>query len=393
MEDAAGQGPEGPDAPPERPDQAPAAPVGGGGAPRWAVIGIFLILCVHAFAYARSFLMPVVLAVLLALVFSPPRRFFERLGLGSGLSALLIVGALVATLLGGVATLSAPAARWVEDAPRIGFMLRMRLEELRGVTEGVREAAEQVDEIASGGAAADEGADRESDVQRVVVEEPGYLFTAATNAPAVLAQILFTLVLLFFLLASGDLFYAKIVQAMPTLRDKRRALRIARDVERKLSRYLFTITLINAGLGVAIGLAMWALGMPNPLLFAALGFFLNYIPYVGALLGVAIALGVGMIALDDAGSALVAAGVYLGLTSIEGQLVTPWFVGRNLKLNTVVVFVSVTLWAWLWSVVGMLVATPLLVVIKTLCEHIPALQPLGRFLSGRDEDPAGRRTD
>jgi len=199
-----------------------------------------------------------------------------------------------------------------------------------------------------------------------------------------LAQILFTLVLLFFLLASGDLFYAKIVEAMPTLRDKRRALRIAHDVERKLSRYLFTITLINVGLGVAIGLAMWALGMPNPLLFAVLGCFLNYVPYVGALFGVGVAFVVGMIALDGAGSALVAAGVYLALTSIEGQLVTPWFVGRSLKLNTVVVFVSVTLWAWLWSVVGMLVATPLLVVIKTLCEHIPALQPLGRFLSGRD---------
>jgi predicted PurR-regulated permease PerM len=179
------------------------------------------------------------------------------------------------------------------------------------------------------------------------------------------------------------MFYEKIVEAMPTFADKRRAVRIAHDIERKLSRYLFTITVINAGLGVSIGLAMWGLGMPNPLLFAALGFLLNYIPYLGAIAGVAIAFAVALVGLDSLGDALVAGGVYLGLTAIEGQFITPYFVGRSLRLNTVVVFLSVTLWAWLWSVVGMLVATPLLVTVRAFCEHIPSLQPLGHFLSER----------
>jgi predicted PurR-regulated permease PerM len=344
-------------------------------APRWAVIGIFLMLFVGALAYARDFLMPVVLAILLQLVFSPVRRQLERWGLPSGLAATLIVGTLVAGLAGGVAGLAVPAASWVERAPEIGQELRWKFEQLRGVTEGVEEAAKQVDEITKG--------EDEPGVQRVRVEEDGNALALAMSLPAVLAQVVFTLILLFFLLASGDMFYEKIVAVLPTFRDKRRAIRIAYDIERKVSRYLFTISLINAVLGLAIGVAMWWLGMPNPALFGMLGFLLNYIPYVGALVGVGTAAIVAIVSLDTLEQAFIVGATYFALTSIEGQFVTPWFVGRNLRLNTVVVFLSVTLFAWLWSVVGMLVATPLLVAIRTFCEHVPGLQNLGHFLSAR----------
>jgi predicted PurR-regulated permease PerM len=344
-------------------------------APRWAVIGIFLMLFVGALAYARDFLMPVVLAILLQLVFSPVRRQLERWGLPSGLAATLIVGALVAGLAGGVAGLAVPAATWIDRAPEIGREIRWKFEELRGVTEGVEEAARQVDEITKG--------EDEPGVQRVRVEEDGNALALALSLPAVLAQVVFTLILLFFLLASGDMFYEKIVAVLPTFRDKRRAIRIAYDIERKVSRYLFTITLINAALGLAIAVAMWWLGMPNPALFGILGFLLNYIPYVGALVGVGTAVAVAIVSLPTLEQAFIVGATYFALTSIEGQFVTPWFVGRNLRLNTVVVFLSVTLFAWLWSVVGMLVATPLLVAIRTFCEHVPGLQNLGHFLSAR----------
>jgi predicted PurR-regulated permease PerM len=346
-----------------------------GFAPRWAVIGIFLMLFVGALAYARDFLMPVVLAILLQLVFSPVRRQLERWGLPSGLAATLIVGALVAGLAGGVAGLAVPASAWVDRAPVIGRELREKFEELRGVTEGVEEAAKQVDEITK--------AEDEPGVQRVRVEDEGNALAVAMSLPAVLAQVVFTLVLLFFLLSSGDMFYEKIVAVLPTFRDKRRAIRIAYDIERKVSRYLFTISLINAVLGLAIGIAMWWLGMPNPALFGILGFLLNFIPYVGALVGVASAVVVAIVSLDTLEQAFVVGATYFALTSIEGQFITPYFVGRNLRLNTVVVFLSVTLFAWLWSVVGMLVATPLLVAIRTFCDHVPGLQNLGHFLSAR----------
>jgi predicted PurR-regulated permease PerM len=346
--------------------------------PRWAVVGIFLILVVAAIAYARNFLMPVVLAFLLALVFSPVRRFLERRRVPVGLAALAIVGTLVTALLAGVLLLAGPVQGWIEDAPAIARELEWKTRALFGSAEAVIEASKRVEEVAAGPA--------DEDVQEVVVREPGYFASMAMVAPGYLAQAVFTLVLLLFLLASGDMFYEKIVHVLPTFRDRRQAMRIAYDIERKLSRYFFTITMINAGLGIATGAAMAALGMPNPLLFGVVAFALNYVPYLGALAGVVAALVVGLLTFHTPGAAIVPALVYLALTTLEGQFVTPYFVGRRLEMNTVVIFLSITFWAWLWSVVGMLLAVPLLVTIRAFCEHIPQLVPLGKFLAARGSE-------
>jgi predicted PurR-regulated permease PerM len=357
--------------------------------PRWAVIGIFLLLLIAAIGYARVFLMPVLLAFLLALVFSPVRRFMSRRGLPAGLSALVIVGTLLAALTVGAVVLADPVRGWIDSAPDIGRTLETKVRSLLGSAQAVVEAGKQVNEIATGG--------QSEDVQEVVVREPGFLSTFAFQAPAMVAQIAFTLVLLLFLLSSGDMFYEKLVHVMPTFKDKRRAMRIAYDIERKLSRYLFTITLINAGLGIAIGLAMWAIGMPNPLLFGVVAFAFNYAPYLGALCGLAITSIVGLMTFDQLGHALLPGSAYFALTAVEGQFITPYFVGRRLEMNTVVIFLSIAFWAWLWSVIGMLVAVPLLVMVRAFCEHIPKLEPVGDFLSVRggelpDEEDGTDRT-
>ncbi|MCB1352897.1 MAG: AI-2E family transporter [Rhodobacteraceae bacterium] len=342
---------------------------------RWALLGILFLLLVFSLAYARNFLMPVVLAFMLTMVFSPVRRFLDRRGIPSGLSAFLIVGLLLAGLAIGALGLAVPISEWVDRAPEISREVNLKISQMLGAADQIREAAKQVDELAKGG--------ETTDVPVVAVREPGITAQVVLLAPEVLAQGAFTLILLFFLLASGDMFYEKLVYVLPTFRDKRRAISIARDIERKLSRYLFTITLINACLGIAIGISMWLLSMPNPELFGLAGFLLNYIPYVGSAIGIIASSVVAMLTLPEQTAAIPVGLTYLALTSIEGQLITPWFVGRSLRLNTVVVFLSVTLWAWLWSVVGMLVATPLLVVVRTFCEHIPALEGLGHFLSAR----------
>lgn len=366
------------DEPPAAPAAAapPAAPAPA--YPRWAVIGMFLLLIVFAMGYARNFLMPVVLAVLLKMVFAPVQRALDRAGLAPGISAGLIVGLLLAGLAALVAFLATPVSDWAGRLPLLGMEIEAKLAELSWATEGMREAAAQMERIAAG--------EEDPEVQRVVVENTGDFTSWALTAPQMIAQLFFTLILLFFLLASGDMFYEKLVHVLPTFHDKRQAMRIARDVELKLSRYLSTITLINAGLGVAVGLAMWGLGMPNPLLFGVLAFALNYIPYLGALAGLVIVIVVGFVSLPEVFDVAIVALVYFLLTAIEGQLVTPYFVGRSLRLNTVVVFTFVSLCAWLWSVVGMLVATPLLVTIRTFCEHIEKLEPIGDFLSGRGEE-------
>jgi predicted PurR-regulated permease PerM len=349
------------------------------------VVGIFLLLAVAALAYARVFLLPVVLGFLLTLVFTPVRRFLERRGVPSAASATLIVGVLVTLLVAGLGLLAEPVQQWAEDAPEIGREVEYKLRGLLGSAREIMEAGEQVGDVA----ASDEA------VPEVVVRQPGVLATLATQAPAMLGQAVFTLVLLLLLLASGDMFYEKLVHVMPTFKDKRLAMRIAHDVEQQISQYLFAITLINAGLGVAIGLAMWLIGMPNPLLFGVIAFLFNYVPFLGAIVGVVLATVVGFITFTEPAYALLAGGLYLALTSLEGQIVTPYLVGRRLEMNTVVVFLAIAFWAWLWSVMGMLVAVPLLVTVRVFSDHIPGLHPLGEFLAARhvqvaDTDSGGR---
>ncbi|KAF0676442.1 AI-2E family transporter [Profundibacterium mesophilum] len=359
--------------------------------PRWAIIGVFLILAIDALATARAFLLPVLLALLLALVFSPLRRSMERLGVNSAISAFLITVTLLVGMGGLGLGLMAPISRWVDDAPRISREFETKLRDLRGAAAGMMNAAEQVEKITSGEStteATEVGRPIEGPKppEKVVVKEPGAASTLVWATPQIVGQVLFTLTLLFFLLVSGDMFYEKLVHVIPKFKDKRRAIRIARDIERQLSRYLLTITVINAGLGVGIAIAMTIIGMPSPLLFGVIAFLLNFVPYLGAIMGVALSFGVGVVSFDTVQHALIASGLYLSLTTIEGQFVTPYFVGRSLRLNTVMVFLSVTFWAWLWSIVGMLLATPLLVLVKTLCDHIPSLHNIGSFLSGRGEE-------
>lgn len=202
------------------------------------------------------------------------------------------------------------------------------------------------------------------------------------ETPAMVAQVVFALVLLFFLLSSSDLLYLKIIQSFDGFAEKRAAFNALREVEKNLGGYLGTVTFINAGLGASIGLAMWALGMPVPLLFAVLAFLLNFIPYLGAVMGVVLSALVALLWFDTLFSVLTVAGTYMLLTAIEGQLITPSLLARRLRMNTVLVFLSVAFWAWMWSFLGMLIAVPLLVALRVISEQIPGWHKFANLLSG-----------
>ncbi len=349
-------------------------------APRWAIVGIFLLLLVGALYFTASFVLPVVFALLFALVLSPVVRVARRrLRLPEPLTAgILVVGACLA-LLFGFYLLSGPAADIVNNAPRYVAAIDEQLQPIRTRLERLAEAQRTM--VATGGP--------QDAPEPVVVESPGLVDSATTLLPELLAGVAFALIFLYFLLASGNLFYAKLVHAMPRLSDKKLALTIAGDIERELSRYFFTITMINVALGVVIGSALWFVGMPTPVVFGALATLVNFIPYLGPLAGMIL---VGIVALADFGSlgeALLPVLVYFACTSIEGQFLTPMIVGRRLEMNAAAVFLSVAFWGYVWGVVGMFLAVPVMVAIKVFASHVEALRPFGDFLSATDR-PAGR---
>jgi len=354
--------------------------------PAAAVVGIFIILLLAAVQHAREFLLPVVVALLLFFVFVPVQRRLQRIGLpGAAIAAVLVLGLLV-----GIAAifflLSGPVMEVANNLPDIVQDITARIEAARDVflaiVQGFR-AGEETDipqlRPAPAEAIAENGDSQENDLLMSTVS--GALVYLA-ETPAMVAQVIFALVLLFFLLSSSDLIYLKIIQSFDGFGEKRAAYNALREVEQNLGGYLGTVSFINAGLGVSIGLAMWALGMPVPLLFAVLAFLLNFIPYLGAVMGVVLASLVALLWYDTLFSVLMVAGVYMILTAVEGQLITPSLLARRLRMNTVLVFMSVAFWAWMWSFLGMLIAVPLLVALRVISEQIPGWRKFANLLSG-----------
>lgn len=342
----------------------------------WALLGIFWLMFFGVIVIAQSFFVPLVISIFLALIFSPIRRALGRVGVGPGIAAALILGVLITSIVSATFFLSNTLQSRLDTAPELIPMAIERLNEATRPIEPMIAVGEQLDE-----AAAEMGGS-----ETIVVREEGAFSVMTSATPIIVGQILFALTMMFFLIASGDMFYEKLVGVMPTIRDKHRAIAIARDIESQLSTYFLTITLINAGLGVAIGLAMWALGMPDPVLFGIAAFFLNFIPYLGAIFGVVLSFLVAIVTTDGAlAAAILPACIYWLLTSLEGQFVTPYLVGRRLKLNAVVVFLSVAIWAWLWSFVGMFLSTPMLIALKAFSNRIDSLESLGSFLGQRRE--------
>lgn len=364
--------------------------------PRWAVIGIFLIMATSAVSVARDFLMPVVSSCLLFLVFMPMMRRARQVGIPRSLAAAAIVISMVVFLSVIVASLRGPAVQIVDNFPEISHQVGRKLSDVidsfKRLDRAVGDAMQAGDSPAAPGAPADiaptPAPAAPADAPFSLADLGGAnVLSMFLTAPTILAQVLFTAILLYFLLASGDMFYLKIIQSFSNIRQKRDAYRVLRRIETGLGDYFGAITLINAVLGVAVGVAMWLLGMPVPVMFAVLTFVLNFIPFVGAIIGVVIVAAVSLLWFDGFTQPLLVMTAFLVLTGIEGQFVTPLMVSRKVQMNTAVLFIAVAFWAWLWSVMGMLVAVPLMVAIRVIAEHVPGMGMVANFLSGEDDKP------
>ena len=331
--------------------------------------------------FTRELLLPIILGLLIALTLSPVSRLLARWGVPHAVSAFLLVGLTGIAIGMAVYFSSATVAAWFGDSKEIGRELQFKLSGVFRSLESVKQAA---DDVSAMTAAEPDAA------QEVVLQQPSLLGSAMSVAAAAGTTLVVSLVLAIFLLASGDLFYIKLVQSFPTLTGKKRALTIVRDIERKVSRYLLSITMINAGLGVAVGVTLGALGMDYAYIWGIAAFLLNYLPYLGGVIGSVLAGIVAIVTFDSLSYALLVPLSYQVLTGIEGQFVTPFLVGRRLAINPVAIFLTVVVWAWLWGLPGALLAVPFLVVFKVICDNIDSLSVVGNFLSGADvpvEDP------
>lgn len=338
-----------------------------------AVVGLFVMAALYVAHLGQALLIPLVLAAFLAVILAPAVRGLRGwLRLPQPLGAALVVLALGAALIYGVYRLSGPAAMWLETAPGSLREIEARIDTFRQTVEELSEATSRVEEMAEV-----EGARRPPVVEIQQQSLGEFLFAQTWRAVAGTALVL---VLLYFLLASGRRFFRKLVRVIPGLRGKKRAVGIVRQIESDVSRYLLTVTLINAALGAAVGVSLALAGMPNPALWGTMAGILNFVPYLGSGVGIVIVTAVAILSFDRLSYALAVPVIYLVLTSLEGYLLTPYILGRRLMLNPVIILLGVVFWGWIWGPGGALLAVPMLVVFKVVCAHLPSLRPISEFL-------------
>jgi predicted PurR-regulated permease PerM len=335
------------------------------------LVGIFGLLMLYTLYFTSEIALPIVFAFVLYLLLQRSMRVFARLHIPKTIAALLIIF----VFFGGIAalgfSLSGPAAEWVTKAPDSLPRLEQRLSMFRKPVLDMQKAGNEVDKMTAGTA---------TDAPSVTVIGPGLSSLLFTSTRALLAGVLTTAVLLFFLLVSGDLFLRRLVEILPTLTNKKQAVEISREIESNISAYLVTISLMNATVGIGTGIAAYFCGLSDPVLWGAVAFFLNYVPILGPLFGVAILFLAGLLTFDTLWQALLPAGIYLALHFVEGETVTPMLLARRFTLNPVLVIVALVFWYWMWGVAGALLAVPMLATFKIVCDRIRPLMALGHFL-------------
>lgn len=343
-----------------------------------SVFGLFILALFYTFYFAREFFLPVVLAAILSLLLKPVVRGLNRLHIPAALGAAVVLLVLLLLVAAGILLLSGPASDWIKRAPESFARVEDRARAMMNSASKLTEAAESVEHLADS---------TESETPKVELEKPGLLNNVWSQTKGFLIIAIEVFVLLYFFLAVGDVFSLKLIQILPRLADKKKAVEIMREVEHGVSQYLASVTLVNLFEGTMIGLGLAVLGMPNPLLWGVLAFFANYIPYLGALMAGTIVTVVALVSFDSVPTALMAPVIYFGVNFMD-NFISPYVMGRRLVLNPVIVFLAVMFWGWIWGIPGVLLAVPITVTIKIICDHVPTLAPFAEFLTAaRSEKP------
>ena len=333
--------------------------------------GLFVLALLTAAYVAREIVLPLVFAIILKLLLQPALRILERLHVPRMLAALLLILALFGAIVGLGTAISGPARTWAAKLPEGIPRLQERLSFMREPIDTVQRFLQQVEHF---------GATEPS--PNAAASAPGStllttLFTGTRN----FASGFFTTVLfLFFLLVSGDIFLLRLVEILPRFSSKRQVVEISQQVEGDISAYLVTITIMNAAVGVAMALAMWLTGVGDPILWGTVAFLLNYVPILGTALGVLIFLFAGLLTIDSLWQALLPAALYLGFHLIEGETVTPMLLAKRFTLNPVLVIISLVFWFWMWGIPGAILSVPMLAIAKIICDGVRPLAALGHFL-------------
>jgi predicted PurR-regulated permease PerM len=339
---------------------------------------VLIVLGTIAFLYfARPVILPIFLACVAATTLKPLIRWSSCCHISPALSAAIVLCFLTAAIGIGFFQLGRPAMTWLNDAPQHMTELRQRVQKIFPRLAHFSEAVAAVSNL---GATEEEKKAAQEQTPTVEVKDSRGTRSILDWTGTFVVGIAEVMVLLYLLLASGDLFLNKLVHVMPTWREKKRAVEISHEIQKNISNYLFSVSLINIGLGVAVSVGLSFMGVPDAAMWGMLVAVLNFVPYFGPAAGLILLATVGLLTFDTLWQGLLPVAWYLLLHLLEANLITPVLLGRRFTLNPVVVFVSLIFWTWLWGVPGALLSVPILVSAKVVCDRFPSLSHVSELL-------------
>jgi predicted PurR-regulated permease PerM len=337
---------------------------------QWILIGLGTVAFLY---FARPVVLPVFLAILCAMALKPLMRWLALLRIPTAPSAAIVFVLLVTGLVVGFFQLGRPAVKWIDDAPQHVADLKARVQFLYPNAMKMGYAVAAVSDLGSAAGAAAPEVKKVNQKAPPTVEIKDQRGTASILnwTGTVLAGLGEVLVLIYLILASGDLFLHKLVRVMPTLSDKKRAIEFSHEIQQNISNYLFSVTLINACLGAIVAAGLYLIGVPKAGMWGMLAAVINFVPYFGPVVMVVLLAIVGVLSFDSLWQGILPAAWYLALHLLESNFVTPILLGRRFTLNPVAIFISLMFWLWLWGVPGALLSAPILVLVKAVCDRIP----------------------
>lgn len=330
--------------------------------------GLFLIILTAALRLGAGLLLPVAIACLFALLLDSPVRALRKRGVPSAIGAAVVVFGALGVMVVSSTKLVGPAMAWIDDAPST---LRQVQTRMRQILRPLERAADQVEQ-----ATAPTG----QQPPAVQIRQPGLMQRISARTAQIVATVITVVFLTYFLLAMLPVFRVKVAKLIGTRAGARNVEELLTEIEVQMSRYILLNTLTSLGVGLVTWGFLVLIGLPNALLFGVVAFLLNFIPYAGAVVTTAVVGMAALVAFDETGRILLAMGGCVAINMLEGNLVTPYLLGKSLPLNPVAIFVSLLYWGWVWGPVGTLLAVPITAVLQVVFSRVERLKPVAVLL-------------
>lgn len=335
-----------------------------------ALIAILVILTVAALRFASVLLVPIAIALLLSVLFAAPVRWLQRIGVPPSIGAAVIVFGAVSVLGAGTALLAKPASDWLRAAPSQLPDVEAKIRKLVRPLNAIERTAQQVQRAAT----------PTGDTPQVTVEAPGIMTRVSGSTANAIAIFVMVLFLTYFFSSTGELLKRKLAGLVPDRYAHGRHLAVLAEIERQMAHYLWITTLISMGVGIATWGILEIAGLPNAVLWGVIAALMNYIPYVGTIVSAALIGAAALLTFDGIERTVLVLLGYGVIHTISGYVATPILLGRRLPLNQVALFLGLVFWTWVWGWTGALLAVPLTVMIKVVCDHIPQFTPVAELL-------------